>query len=158
MSEPALRVVAASRLHDLRRRVLRGGDASAVVANTHDDDPTSLHVAVVLGDDVLASASYFLEPSPDAPGILAYQVRYVATDPAWQGRGLGAAVLAAGEEELRRRGVALVWANARDSALDFYRHRGWTVVEGSAHVSAETQLPHHRIFKELIEAAPTTSA
>ncbi len=158
MSEPVLRMVEASRLHDLRRRVLRNGDWSAKVANARDDDPTTLHVAMVLDDEVLASASYFLEPSPDVAVDGAYQVRYVATDPAWQGRGLGARVLAAGEDELRRRGALLVWANARDSALDFYRHRGWTVVANSAHVSTETQLPHHRIIKELRDATPTTGA
>lgn len=144
--------VAASRLHDLRRRVLRAGDPAAVVANPRDEEATTLHVAIVRHDEVLASASYYLEASPDVRARAAYQVRYVATDPQWQRRGLGARVLAAGEEELRRRGADLVWANARDSALDFYRRHGWTLVEGSAHESAETRLPHTRIFKELTQA------
>lgn len=152
MDELTLTWVAASRLHELRRRVLRAGDPAAVVANPRDDETTTLHVAIVRHDEVLASASYFLGASPDVGARVAYQVRYVATDPAWQRRGLGARVLAAGEEELRRRRAELVWANARDSALDFYLRHGWTLIEGSAHDSAETGLPHTRIYKKLTQA------
>ena len=119
------------------------------MADPRDDDAESLHVAGLLEDRVVSSASYFRTPSPDHERVVAYQMRYVATDFDAQSRGFGRRVLAFGEDELRRRGVEIVWANARDRALGFYRREGWFVVEGTEHISAESQLPHTRIFKDL---------
>lgn len=140
-------LVGASTLYDLRRRVLRAGRLDAVVANPADEDPLARHFAGYLGARLVVSASFFAEDRPDAPG--ARQLRYMATDVDVQGRGLGAAVLAGAEEVLAREGVRTLWANARDSALGFYRRCGWRVIEGSEHISAETQIPHTVIVKDI---------
>ena len=77
----------------------------------------------------------------------------MATDFDVQGRGYGARVLEFAFEALRAEGAAQVWAYARDTALGFYVATGWSVVEGSEHLSAETQLPHTTIVKSLVEGA-----
>lgn len=149
MADLRVVVIAPTRLHDLRRRVLREAKLEANVVDTRDDEATSLHVAGLLEDRVVSCASYYRSSSPDHGPVVSYQMRYVATDLDVQSRGYGARVLGYGEGELRRRGADLVWANARDRALGFYRREGWLLVEGSEHVSTESQLPHTRIFKEL---------
>ena len=141
--------VAPASLHDLRRRVLREDRPDANVVDPRDDEATSLHLAGRLDGRVVTSASYFLTPPPDQAGSLGYQMRYVATDAQAQGRGYARRVLARGEELLAQRGVEVIWANARDSALGFYRREGWHLVARSEHVSLESQLPHTRIFKVL---------
>ena len=65
-----------------------------------------------------------------------------------RGRGLGAAMIEAGLEDARARGAVLVWANARDSALDFYTANGFVVV-GDGFRTTDTDLPHHRIIQQL---------
>jgi GNAT superfamily N-acetyltransferase len=75
----------------------------------------------------------------------------MATDFDVQGRGYGATVLDVAEDELRALGVEQMWANGRDTALGFYERLGWLKVDGSEHLSPETQLPHTVIFKQLIE-------
>ncbi|HEY5092361.1 MAG TPA: hypothetical protein VII60_03770, partial [Acidimicrobiales bacterium] len=62
-------------------------------------------------------------------------------------------VLAVAEHELRSLGAEQIWANGRDTALGFYQNVGWLSVDGSEHLSPETQLPHTVIFKRLNEAA-----
>ncbi len=136
-------VVAASELYDLRRRVLRNNDPAVNVANPADEDPAARHFAGYLDGELMVSASFF------ADGAGVYQLRYMATDPRVQGRGYGAAVLAAAERHLGREGATRLWANARDSALGFYRRLGWRVIEGSEHISAETQIPHTVIERDL---------
>jgi len=137
------------RLLDLRRRVLRGDDPAANVVEPRDDESTSLHLAGLMGNEVVVCASFFSAAYPDEPGGVAYQLRFMATDPAVQGRGFGAKVLVEAEHSLRERGVPRIWAYARDTALGFYRAMGWTVVAGSEFLSAETALPHTVIFKAL---------
>ncbi len=87
------------------------------------------------------------------PTLVTYQLRYMATDFDVQGRGYGALVLAVAEDELRTLGAQQIWANGRDTALGFYRAVGWLSVEGSEHLSPETQLPHTVIFKRLDDDA-----
>ena len=139
--------VDAARLLDLRRRVLRAGRPEADVTNRDDEHADARHFAGLLGERVVVSASFFAVDGSFGPG--ARQLRYMATDVDVQGRGLGLAVLAVAEGVLAHEGVTTLWANARDSALGFYRRAGWRVVEGSEHISAETQIPHTVIVKEL---------
>ena len=55
----------------------------------------------------------------------------------------------AGIEICRKRGATLVWARARDSALEFYEHRGFGVT-GSGYVDLATGVPHHDVIRDLI--------
>jgi GNAT superfamily N-acetyltransferase len=138
------------RLHDLRRRVLRAGRADAVVADARDDDDgAARHYAGLLEGEVVACASLYPSAPREGGAAPAWQLRFMATDESVRGLGYGAAVLAAAEADLVELGAREVWANGRDSALGFYRRLGWRVLEGSAHLSAETQLPHHVIVKDL---------
>ncbi len=133
----------------LRRRVLRNNDPSASVDEPRDHDPESRHYAGLLGERVVASASFYPSPAPIRSELLSYQLRFMAVDADEQGHGYGARLLGAAEDSLRAIGVAQLWANARDTALGFYEATGWTIVPDSAHLSAATNLPHHQITKIL---------
>lgn len=144
-----MRFVRAGELVELRRRVLRGGDPSSPARDDRDDDESALHVGGFLGERLVASASWFLAPSPTDASLVAFQLRFMATDVDVQGCGYGSLMLDASTAALRSRGAQQLWAYARDSALGFYRATGWSVLEGSQHLSHETQLPHTVIYKAL---------
>jgi GNAT superfamily N-acetyltransferase len=72
----------------------------------------------------------------------------MATEPAHRGEGLGALLLARGIERCRERGARIVWARARDAALEFYRRFGFDTI-GLGYVDLTTGLPHHDIVREL---------
>ncbi len=147
--ELRVEAVAAFRLYELRRRVLRNNDPAISVEEPRDTEPTSLHVAGLLGDRIVACASFYLDAAPVRPELVSYQLRFMAVDVDHQGHGYGARVLAYAEDALRDAGARQVWANARDTALGFYDATGWETIPGSAHVSAVTNLAHHRIAKLL---------
>jgi GNAT superfamily N-acetyltransferase len=136
-------------LHELRRRVLRGNDPEKSVEDPRDEAPTSLHFGGFVDERLVVSASFFPSRSPTSEDLVTYQLRYMATDFDVQGRGYGALVLRFGEAHLAELGVQQVWANARDTALGFYVATGWTILEGSEHLSPETNLPHTVISKRL---------
>jgi GNAT superfamily N-acetyltransferase len=141
-------------LYDLRRRVLRNNDPTQPVDEPRDFDSTALHFGGFLDDVLVVSASFYQSPWPERPELEGYQLRYMATDFDAQGRGFGALVLDEAKAVLRQRGVSLLWANARDTALGFYRSTGWALVEGSEHLSPWTQLPHTDIVLYLDEPSP----
>ena len=136
-------------IYDLRFEVLRRGTPSDNVHFTGDDDPATWHLAVRdESGPVIAASTWTPQPSPDRPDEPAVQFRGMAVHPDHQGRGLGAALVAAGVDAARRRGASFVWANARDSALDFYLANGFSVV-GAGFRTTDTDLPHHRILRQL---------
>jgi len=141
--------VDASVLYELRRRVLRGNDPNKTVIDPRDGEDSSLHFGGFVEGRLVVSASFFPSTAPRRAHLSIYQLRYMATDFDVQGKGYGALVLAAAEDALRAQGVQQVWANARDTALGFYRSTGWTVLEGTEHLSPETNLPHTVIVKLL---------
>ena len=129
--------------------MLRPEHPELAVTDPRDEQPTSLHFGGYEDARLVVSASFFPSTAPMNPWLASYQLRYMATDFGVQGQGYGGLVLAFAETELRRLGVEQIWANGRDSALAFYVANGWSVVEGSEHPSAETNLPHTVIFKRL---------
>jgi GNAT superfamily N-acetyltransferase len=65
----------------------------------------------------------------------------MASEPALQGQGLGAALLGAGLDRAHDQGATRVWARARSTALAFYVANGFDVV-GDEFVDGTTGLPH----------------
>ncbi len=134
---------------DLRRRVLRADDPTALVVVDEDAIPGCFHLGLKNGRNVIGAVSAFPCPSPDVDHRDAWQFRFMAVDEAFQGQGLGRVLIQELLRILQDRGVTLLWANGRDTALGFYDAIGFTRVPGSAHASPSTGLPHHRIVMEL---------
>lgn len=134
----------------LRQRVLRDGTPSGDPGFDGDDDPATVHLAVLVDRDVVAVSTWMARPWPDEPRRPAVQLRGMATLPAAQGSGLGGVLLEEGVRRAFDAGAGLVWANARDSALRFYRRHAFEVVGDGFH-TRDTGLPHHRIVRR---AAP----
>jgi predicted GNAT family N-acyltransferase len=136
-------------IYDLRFEVLRRDTPSDDVDFLHDRDPDTIHLAVRdESGTVIAASTWTPKPFPDRPEVAAVQLRGMAVSANHRGRGLGAAMIAAGLDDARRRRAALVWANARDSALDFYLANGFAVA-GEGFRTTDTDLPHHRIVQQL---------
>ncbi|MDQ1445674.1 MAG: hypothetical protein QOI20_2138 [Acidimicrobiaceae bacterium] len=143
--------VTAADTHSTRRLVLREGRSDSVVAFDGDDDPGAIHLAAVdhidgdiddIRTSIVGVATFFPSPCPPRPNDVAYQLRGMAVLPEYQGRGVGASLLAAGVERVRAAGATLLWANARDSALGFYEGKGWKA-EGDGFEYGPARLPHH---------------
>jgi thiamine transport system ATP-binding protein len=131
--------------YDLRRRVLRTGTPSSDVRFSGDDDEATTHLGLVDHTGaVVAISSWTAKPCPVAPTDHDVQLRGMAVEPDRAGRGLGATLLAAGVERAFAGGAETVWANARDTALDFYAGHGFEVID-DGFVDTTTALPHHRI-------------
>ncbi len=124
--------------HLLRAAVLRTGTPSHDVVWAGDERPDTAHLGARADGRLVAISTWM----PTGDGEI--QLRGMAVDAGQQGRGIGAALLVAGLERAAARGATAVWANARDSALDFYRRHGFEIV-GDGFVTRDTGLPHHKI-------------
>ena len=138
--------LAATDTHGLRRRVLRADTPSTDVIFDGDTLATTQHLGVETEQQLVAISSWYRRPYPAHPDTMAVQLRAMATAPNMRRRGIGSLLIAAGIERARTRGVKLVWARARDSALGFYQDNGFEVV-GHGYLVAEVGQAHHDIIK-----------
>jgi GNAT superfamily N-acetyltransferase len=146
---PTIRRATLENLIDLRHQVLREGLPREAAIFDGDRDPTSRHYGAfapdAAGERVVACASMLLNQWLDEP---AWQLRGMATTPDFRGKGLGRAIVAFIESDIRQaQSVRLLWCNARVPASRFYLKMGWQVV--SEEFEIPTAGPHVRMVKRL---------
>jgi GNAT superfamily N-acetyltransferase len=149
-------VVDASATTELRRAILRPTWPPG--ARMHgDDEPGAVHLAAFEADGTVVGACVLIpRQCPAFPDeAAAWQLRGMATDERVRGTGVGTALTEAAEGAVRERGGRLIWCDARETAIDFYRARGFTGTGGS-YAHPETGAPHLLMYREL-SGAPTSS-
>jgi GNAT superfamily N-acetyltransferase len=135
----------------LRHAVLRPGYPPE--ASRYAEDGHAVHLGGWDDGVLVACATVFADPWVGPPEARdAWRLRGMAVDPGRQGTGIGATVLAAAVAAARAAGAPLIWANARSTALGFYRRYGWQVA-GEEFVASDTGLPHYPILLELAHRA-----
>ena len=143
MKLEVLRVPAAS-VVPIRWQVLRPGFPQASAVFDGDDLGSTHHFAAYAEGTMVGVASTYLVPCPELPADApARQLRGMATLPSARGVGFGRKLLDACVAAARSEGVALIWCNARVSAVPFYEKHGWKIV--GAEFDIPTVGPHFRM-------------
>jgi GNAT superfamily N-acetyltransferase len=146
----AVRRASVDEIMPLRHAVLRPGYPPE--ASRYEQDADAVHIGAWDGDALVACATVFADPwAGPPPEPDAWRLRGMAVEPARQGGGVGADVLAAAVAAARESGAPVMWANARTTALGFYERYGWRVA-GEEFDAADTGLPHHPILLDLRNA------
>lgn len=145
MNDVEIVELAAPETHALRLAVLRADTPTKDVVFAEDTWPGALHLGVRRDGELVATSSWIPRPHAGQPAI---QLRGMATAQSVQGTGIGGLLLEAGCTRYRAAGPSLVWARARDAALEFYERHGFEV-EGEGFVDEGTQLPHHLVVRRL---------
>jgi GNAT superfamily N-acetyltransferase len=135
----------ASEIIDLRHRVLRAGLPRVEAIFPGDEIPTNYHFAAFeasTGSPALCCATFHLNSWEDHP---AWQLRGMATEPTWAGRGLGRGVMDLAVTTIRAASpVKFFWCNARLIAVPFYQKLGWQIA--SELFEIPTAGPHHQMI------------
>ena len=132
---------------DLRWRVLRAPWNQPRGSERDDFEDTSIHLMVcdVSGTPLAIGRAHFNSQTEA-------QVRYMAVEPAFAGRGFGGRVLVGLEKRAQAQGATRVVLNARKPAIPFYLKHGYTIV-GPADTLFGT-IEHVRMEKKLPATAP----
>ena len=144
----SVRDVSLAETLDLRQRVLRDHLPGLAATSASDDLPQTWHLGAFRDGRLLGVVSGFEEEAPGHPGVVAQRFRFMAVAPDAQGSGVGRALMNEVISRARRDGVSLLWANGRDTALQFYTGLGFAVV-GEGFSDTTSQLPHHVVVLEL---------
>lgn len=137
--------ISAAETHPLRLSVLRHDTPTKDVSFAEDGDPGAIHLGVRVGGELVAVSTWIPRPHREQPAI---QLRGMATARHLQGTGVGGVLVETGCDRVAASGGRLVWARARDTALNFYQRHGFEV-EGGGFIDATTGLPHHVVVRAL---------
>ena len=132
----------------LRVKVLRKDTPVTHCNYPEDTYEDVIHLGVKNENTVVGTSSWFRKECPDLDGEAAIQLKGMAVDDSLQGSGIGVQIIAAGLALATERGVSIVWARARDSALGFYLRCGFTEI-GPGYIDEPTGMPHHNVYRRL---------
>ena len=132
----------------LRVKVLRKGTPVTHCNYPEDTYEDVIHLGVKNESTVVGTSSWFRKECPYLVGEAALQLKGMAVDDSLQGSGIGVQIIVAGLALATERGVGIVWARARDSALGFYLRCGFTEI-GPGYVDEPTGMPHHNVFRRI---------
>ncbi len=117
---------------ELRRRVLRPGQAVDQLALADDDDPsTGTYAAIGENEEIIGTVRVGRErppfpPDPGAPhDATAWRLRAMATREDLRSSGVGRATLGRALQHVAEHGGGLLWCNARVPARNLYRRAGF---------------------------------
>lgn len=123
--QPIVRFITAEQTMALRHSVLKPHLRREECGMPEDHLSTTFHIGVILGEKIVSIGTFILERHPDLAGGFPYRLRGMATDPKYQGQGMGSLVLQEGITQLKNLKCDLLWCNARKRAFPFYEHMGF---------------------------------
>lgn len=127
--------------HDLRWRILRKPWTDAREAGKDEHEATAFHLTAWIGNTLVGTGRIHFN-SPEE-----VQVRGMAVEQGYAGRGIGSRILQALETRARAQNARRIVLSAREDALGFYRKNGYHPVERGETLFGS--IAHWRMQKQL---------
>ncbi|MDO8880147.1 MAG: GNAT family N-acetyltransferase [Coriobacteriia bacterium] len=135
-------------VHALRHEVLFAPFGLPRDDDWDDEGADRRHLVALAGGRVVGYLNMIVEPAGSG------HVRQVSVSGAFQGTGIGRALMLEAEAEATRIGLSLVWLNARVSAEGFYHRLGYRTTSAEPFPSGRTRVPHVRMERALLSDTP----
>lgn len=114
--------------YPVRQVVLRLGKPLETCSFKDDELQTTIHFGLFYQDKLTGIISLFKNNHTLFSTENQYQIRGMAVLPEYQKSGFGKQLVQHSEKFLKSKDIPLVWFNARESAVDFYKKSGYEVV------------------------------
>jgi predicted GNAT family N-acyltransferase len=136
----------------LRSKMLRNGAPEAECVFPTDQFEGVFHLAYHVDEKEIATvATFFPQNLKNAAGT-GFQLRGMATDHAYFGKGYGADLIKYAVDSLKAAKADYIWCNARTSAVGFYEKQGFKII--SEEFEIEGVGPHHVMILNLSSNRP----
>lgn len=124
-SHSSIRSVSTRETLPLRQKILKPFLTLEECINPGDDDESTHHFGLFLGDELISVATFIAEEHPHLSAASTYRLRGMATASKFAGQGFGSQLFQYGESYLIQNKVDLIWFNARIKAFPFYERLGY---------------------------------
>ena len=127
--------------YDLRWRILRQPWNQPRGSEKDEKEENSIHIIVIHNDKVIGCGRGHFN------SLIEAQIRYMAVDKSYQGKGIGTKILRALENKLTKKGAKTIILNARENAVKFYKKHDYKIIgKGNTLFSV---IKHFKMRKEI---------
>ena len=144
--EIVIKEISALETYLVRHPVLREGRPIEDCRFDHDDDDTTFHLGLYSENNLLGVVTFIKNGYEKLQGNQ-YQLRGMAVLKAYQKHGFGKLLINKGEALIKQKQGNLVWCNAREIAVDFYKRNGFSII-GQPFTIPKIGL-HYTMYKQL---------
>lgn len=120
-----VKFIQANETYPLRSLVLRDGKSFDHCVFPSDEIEGAFHLGFFLNGSLISIASFLPSNHFEEAGI-GFQLRGMATDPDFKGRGYGSVLINFAVDCLKGMHADYLWCNARSTAAPFYKKIGFT--------------------------------
>lgn len=120
-----IRSISAAQTHSLRQSVLRPYQPIEEMVYEGDNAPQTRHFGAFWGEVLVGVASLYHEPKPNENNRNSWRLRGMAVGETERGRGIGRALLQECLSYVAAQNGVVLWCNAREDAIGFYRSLGF---------------------------------
>ncbi|UKM66300.2 GNAT family N-acetyltransferase [Flavobacteriaceae bacterium GSB9] len=142
-----IKQISANKTYEVRQPILRPGKPIETCYFEGDQLKTTLHFGIFSDKNLLGVSSFFKNNHPSLSESTQYQLRGMAVLTSHQGKDLGRTLLNYGEQALKLKQVNIIWCNAREVSVSFYKKNNYQTF-GSPFI-IEGIGPHYVMFKKL---------
>ena len=109
--------------YNLRWKILRQPWNQPRGSEKDEKENESIHIMVVHNDQAIGCGrGHFNSP-------IEAQIRYMAVEEGFQGKGVGTQILKALEQRLIKKGARTIILNARENAVKFYQKHNYKIID-----------------------------
>lgn len=123
-----IKQIQSTETYTVRQPVLRPGLPLTSCVFPGDDDSTTVHFGIYEKDSLMGIVSVFENPNALFSEEKQFQIRGMAILPEHQKKGLGEKLIKKAEEYVNNKGGELLWFNAREVAVGFYKKSGYHTI------------------------------
>lgn len=117
------------RYYDLRWRILRAPWNQPKGSEQDELEGQAIHIIAIDGDKIFGCGRAHFNSEDEA------QIRYMAVENEWQGKGVGKLILYELEKRVIEKGAKKIILHARENVVKFYEKNGYKIV-----------MPSHTLF------------
>ncbi|MDO7138978.1 MULTISPECIES: GNAT family N-acetyltransferase [Algibacter] len=133
--------------YTVRHPVLRKGKPIESCIFDGDDLETTLHFGIYNAEELIGVCSLLKNNNPKFSELKQYQLRGMAVLQSQQGLGVGNILLEYCDNILKEEKTDLIWCNAREVAVNFYKRNGYCIIGDSFNITGIG--PHFVMKKQL---------
>jgi GNAT superfamily N-acetyltransferase len=111
--------------YPIRHKMLRPSGTVEDCMFQGDHDELTFHLGAFVDKKLVSVASFYFEKHPAFSEAYQYRLRGMATLPEYQGQGYSSALLRTAFPVIKQNQCSLLWCNAREKALGFYKNVGF---------------------------------
>ncbi|AFH50569.1 Histone acetyltransferase HPA2-like protein [Ignavibacterium album JCM 16511] len=127
--------------YDLRWRILRAPWNQPKGSEQDELEGQAIHIIAVEESKVVGCGRVHFNSDEEA------QIRYMAVENHWQGKGIGNMILAELEKKIIEKGAKKIILHARENVVKFYQNNGYQVVKPSHTLFGA--IPHYLMEKKV---------